>query len=404
MAELRIDEVCSSVVDCEHKTVPKDVHGSSWAVGTPAMNDGQIDFSRAKRISDETYDLWTRRAIPVEGDLILAREAPVGLVVLVPASPRVALGQRTVLLRPRPDVIDSRYLHFLLMSSEMQHRMHSKSEGSTVRHLNVEDVRALPLPPLPPLAEQRAIAGVLGALDDKIESNRRIWRTRLAISVAMYEGLRNSAETFSSLNDLYEPGLSGVWGEEININGELLPTSCLRGRDIEDFINGECFAAPTRYVSVKQIESRRFAEGEIWTAGSGTLGPSILMGNEILSVWEYPVTYSNFVKRLVPSSRHNLSAVCWHSLDEWRRRGDFGNFQTGTAMPNLDVDAMLRGVQVPDVSDEDARSLTETTLFALNPGLINENRRLIEVRQALLPVLLTGRMRVKDAESMMENV
>lgn len=404
MAELRIDEVCSSVVDCEHKTVPKDVHGSSWAVGTPAMNDGRIDFSRAKRISDETYDLWTRRVIPVKGDLILAREAPVGLVVLVPASPRVALGQRTVLLRPRPDVIDSRYLHFLLMSSEMQHRMHSKSEGSTVRHLNVEDVRALPLPPLPPLAEQRAIAGVLGALDDKIESNRRIWRTRLAISVAMYESLRNSAETFSSLNDLYEPGLSGIWGEEININGELLPTSCLRGRDIEDFISGECFAAPTRYVSAKQIESRRFAEGEIWTAGSGTLGPSILMGNEILSVWEYPVTYSNFVKRLVPSARHNLSAVCWHSLDEWRRRGDFGNFQTGTAMPNLDVDAMLRGVQVPDVSDEDARRLTETTLFALNPGLINENRRLIEVRQALLPVLLTGRMRVKDAESMMENV
>ena len=245
---------------------------------------------------------------------------------------------------------------------------------------------------------------VLGALDDKIESNRRIWRTRLAISVAMYEGLRNRAESFSSLNDLYEPGLSGVWGEEVNTNGELLPTSCLRVRDIEDFIRGDRSAAPTRYVSVKQIESRRFAEGEIWTAGSGTLGPSILMGNEILSVWEYPVTYSNFVKRLVPSARHNLYAVCWHSLDEWRRRGDFRNFQTGTAMPNLDVDAMLKGVQVPDVSDEDARSLAETTLFALNPGLINENRRLGEIREALLPELLSGRLRVKDAESMLENV
>jgi type I restriction enzyme S subunit len=404
MAEFRLDEVCSSVVDCEHKTVPEVLYGSAWAVGTAAMSDGRIDFSRAKRISNETYDLWTRRAVPCEGDLILAREAPVGPVVRVPASPRVALGQRTVLLRPRQDVIDSRYLHFLLMSSEMQHLMHSKSEGSTVRHLNVEDVRALPLPPLPALLEQRAIVDVLGALDDKIESNRRIWRTRLAISVAMYEGLRNRAESFSSLNDLYEPGLSGVWGEEVNTNGELLPTSCLRGRDIEDFIRGDRSAAPTRYVSVKQIESRRFAEGEIWTAGSGTLGPSILMGNEILSVWEYPVTYSNFVKRLVPSARHNLYAVCWHSLDEWRRRGDFRNFQTGTAMPNLDVDAMLKGVQVPDVSDEDARSLAETTLFALNPGLINENRRLGEIREALLPELLSGRLRVKDAESMLENV
>jgi type I restriction enzyme S subunit len=73
-------------------------------------------------------------------------------------------------------------------------------------------------------------------------------------------------------------------------------------------------------------------------------------------------------------------------------------------MPNLDVDAMLKGVQVPDVSDEDARSLAETTLFALNPGLINENRRLGEIREALLPELLSGRLRIKDAESMVENV
>jgi type I restriction enzyme S subunit len=278
-----------------------------------------------------------------------------------------------------------------------------QSQTDMAPYINLADFRSLRIT-LPPLSEQRVIVDVLGALDDKIESNRRIWRTRLAISVAMYEGLRNRAESFSSLNDLYEPGLSGVWGEEVNTNGELLPTSCLRGRDIEDFIRGDRSAAPTRYVSVKQIESRRFAEGEIWTAGSGTLGPSILMGNEILSVWEYPVTYSNFVKRLVPSARHNRYAVCWHSLDEWRRRGDFRNFQTGTAMPNLDVGAMLMGVQVPDVSDEDARSLAETTLFALNPGLINENRRLGEIREALLPELLSGRLRVKGAQTMVENV
>jgi type I restriction enzyme S subunit len=73
-------------------------------------------------------------------------------------------------------------------------------------------------------------------------------------------------------------------------------------------------------------------------------------------------------------------------------------------MPNLDVDAVLKGVQVPDVSDEDARSLAEMTLIALDPGLINENRRLSDLREALLPELLSGRLRVKDAESMMENV
>ncbi len=294
---------------------------------------------------------------------------------------------------------DPRWVFYLLDSIDFS----GFNSGSAQPSLNRNYLKGIPIV-LPELAEQRAIVGLLGALDDKIESNRRIWRTRLAISVAMYDGLRNVAETFTPLNDLYEPGLSGVWGEEVNANGELLPTSCLRGRDIEDFIEGERSAAPTRYVSAKQIESRRFAEGEIWTAGSGTLGPSVLMCNEISSIWDYPVTYSNFVKRLVPSTQHNRYAVCWHSLDEWRRRGDFRNFQTGTAMPNLDVDAVLKGVQVPDVSDEDARSLAEMTLIALDPGLINENRRLSDLREALLPELLSGRLRVKDAESMMENV
>jgi type I restriction enzyme S subunit len=166
-SKTQLGEICIAIVDCEHKTVPGDETGNAWAVGTRAMSSGLIDFSKAKRISDATYAEWTRRMVPRSGDLILAREAPVGPVVQVPESPKVALGQRTVLIRPDNKVAFTPYLHYLLTSEPIQRSMHFKSEGSVVSHLNVRDVRLLMLPLLPSLDEQKRIVARLDAMRAK---------------------------------------------------------------------------------------------------------------------------------------------------------------------------------------------------------------------------------------------
>jgi len=137
------------------------------------MRDGRIEFGEAKRIGVETYEAWVQRGAPKAGDLILAREAPVGQVVRVPADRLIALGQRTVLLRPNPEAIDDRYLHYLMLGPEMQQRMSERAEGSTVPHLNVADVRCLEIPPLPPLPVQASVGELLAALDLRLESDRR---------------------------------------------------------------------------------------------------------------------------------------------------------------------------------------------------------------------------------------
>jgi len=174
VATPRLGDVSLAIVDCEHRTAPEDPDGTAWVVGTPALAWGSIDFAQARRVSESTYADWTRRMAPAVGDIILAREAPVGPAALVPPGMRVALGQRTVLIRPDPNAVEPRYLHAVLTSPRMQTAMKAKAEGSTVPHLNVAEVRDLGLPLLPSLVEQRAIAGILGALDDKIESNRRL--------------------------------------------------------------------------------------------------------------------------------------------------------------------------------------------------------------------------------------
>lgn len=76
-----------------------------------------------------------------------------------------------VLLRPSANQIDTRYLRYWLNSKTMAVHMWGYRDGSVAERLNLSTIRALPVL-APPLNEQRALARVLGALDDKIELNR----------------------------------------------------------------------------------------------------------------------------------------------------------------------------------------------------------------------------------------
>lgn len=165
-------DLCLAIVDCEHKTAPKSEEGYPL-IRTTDIGRGRLDISNAQRVDAAAYEEWTRRAVPQPGDLILAREAPVGNVALITPGVEPVLGQRTVLIRPDLDRVDPDYLTYRLLGYDVQHWMNGVANGSTVPHLNVEDIRSLPLPTLHPLEEQRMIGRALAAVDDSIDNNRR---------------------------------------------------------------------------------------------------------------------------------------------------------------------------------------------------------------------------------------
>lgn len=171
--EVALQEICSHIVDCPHATAPASDEAYAFAVGTKAIQNGRIQFDRAKPVDGSTYKKWITRLKPEPGDVILCREAPVGPVAQVPHGTLVCLGQRTVLLRPKTERVDPRYLRYLLGAPPVQRRLGELAEGSTVPHLNIKDVRNFRVS-LPQLADQQRISWVLASLDDKIETNRRI--------------------------------------------------------------------------------------------------------------------------------------------------------------------------------------------------------------------------------------
>ncbi len=137
--DMRISEATSLIVDSEHKTAPKDPGGPHPLIRTTDLGRARADFKGAQRVGAGTYTQWTKRAVPSEGDLILAREAPVGGVCRVPAGVAPVLGQRTVLLRPDPRTVDSKFLAYRLATPGLQARLYEMSTGSTVPHLNMSD-------------------------------------------------------------------------------------------------------------------------------------------------------------------------------------------------------------------------------------------------------------------------
>jgi type I restriction enzyme S subunit len=182
---VELNEICELIVDCEHKTAPTQETGYP-SIRTPNIGRGYFLLDGVNRVSEDTYRAWTRRTVPKPGDLIMAREAPVGNVAIIPVGLQPCLGQRTLLIRPNPQLVEPSYLNYLLNGPRVQNVIHAKTNGVTVPHLNMKDVRSLPLPELPSLRVQQRIAGILSAYDELIENSLRRIKILESMALALY--------------------------------------------------------------------------------------------------------------------------------------------------------------------------------------------------------------------------
>ena len=167
-----LNDVCEFIVDCLHKTATFQDNGYPM-IRTPNIGKGRLLLDGVYRVSEDAYQVWTQRAVPEPGDLILAREAPAGNVAVVKEGERVCLGQRTVHLRPNLKKVDPDYLCYLLLSPHYQGKLLAGETGATAKHVNMKDIRRLSFERLPHIEVQSRIGGILSAYDDLIENNRR---------------------------------------------------------------------------------------------------------------------------------------------------------------------------------------------------------------------------------------
>ena len=182
----RLDDISEGVFDFPHSTPKLTEHGP-FVVRTQDIITGVFRTNQAARVSEETYIKRIARVRPQRGDLLYSREGTYfGIAAEVPENTRVCLGQRMVLIRPDSSRLDFSFLRYWLNSPVMASHIHGYRDGTVAERLNLPTIRALPIL-VPPLPEQKAIARILGTLDDKIELNRRMNATLEAMARALFQ-------------------------------------------------------------------------------------------------------------------------------------------------------------------------------------------------------------------------
>jgi type I restriction enzyme S subunit len=121
---------------------------------------GRIDLDLSREfIAEELYESWMVRGLPQVGDLLLTTEAPLGEVALV-SDPNVALAQRIILLKCRPDLVRSRFLLYWFLSAAGRAELETRSTGSTALGIKASHLREV-MVAVPTLGEQDTIAAHL---------------------------------------------------------------------------------------------------------------------------------------------------------------------------------------------------------------------------------------------------
>lgn len=166
-----IEEITETLIDYRGKTPPKSPSGIPL-VTAKAIKNGRIDVSRLEYISETTYESWMRRGLPKQADVLITTEAPLGELAMLRTNEKVALAQRVILLRGKPDVIDQHYFFAALRSPLVQGRLHARATGTTVSGIKQSELRKIQIP-LPPLSHQYSIAAILTSYDELIENNLR---------------------------------------------------------------------------------------------------------------------------------------------------------------------------------------------------------------------------------------
>ena len=106
---VELDKVCSKIVDCPHST-PKFLESGVLCARNFNIRSGLYVKEPASYTSEAEYLERIKRLIPREDDVLFSREAPIGEACLIPPDTRLSLGQRMMLLRVNPLVLDGYFL------------------------------------------------------------------------------------------------------------------------------------------------------------------------------------------------------------------------------------------------------------------------------------------------------
>ena len=400
--------------------------------GVPVIRGQNMGFGRWVSgefvfVSDAKADSL-RANLARPGDVVFTQRGTLGQVAMVPSGPwvRYVVSQSQMKATIDSQKADTRYVYYVFSNPAEKEYIAANAIQTNVPHTNLTRLRLHPIS-LPPLEEQRAIAGALGALDDKIEQNRRTAQAleRLARAIFRawfvdFEPVKAKAtgaaafpsmpqQVFDALPTRFVDSEVGPvpegWevkaiGDVVSVKGGGTPST----KNPEYWEGGvHCWATPkdmSRLSHPVLLDTER----RITDAGVDCISSGVLPVGTVLMSSRAPVDYLAITGVPTAINQGFIAMVCDGTLPPV--------YVFNWAFTSMDtIKAHASGTTFAEISKKTFRPLpivepTEDAiaayqqvaepLFVLLTGYVNENVHLAEMRDYLLPKLISGELRVKN--------
>jgi type I restriction enzyme S subunit len=404
-------------------------------------NDG-FHYSGLAYISDEQAKKLDGVAVEAGDVLLNITGDSVARVCSAPASVLPArVNQHVAIIRPDIKVFDPYFVRYYLTAPYHQELMLGLSSAGATRNAMTKGMIESFHVPCPPLSEQRSIASILSSLDDRIALLRETNTTLEAIAQAIFkswfvdfdpvkakaegrepEGM--DAETATLFPNEFEDSelgmipkgwgvvpfgellghtIGGDWGKDVPEADHSECVSVVRGTDMPDIKLGSIDGVPSRFVTSKKLQSRRIVDGDITIEVSGgsktqSTGRSYYFTDKILQKFDTPVVPASFCRLFRPTDKR-IGLMLAIQLSKIYADGKMWSYQVqSTGLANFQTTHFLSSELVvvpPDTISAEFYNIARPLIERQQTG---EIRHLASLRDTLLPRLMSGQLRVPDAE------
>jgi type I restriction enzyme, S subunit len=357
------------------------------------IRDNRIGIDDEKRVSDEVSRRF-RRTVLRGGEIVLNLIADPGHSAIVPASLAGANVTRDVAVIPVTRA-DTRFVNYFLQSPQCIGWLRAHLQGSVTLKINLGTLASLPVPK-PPIVEQRRIASVLRALDDKIDSNRRLAGLLQETAAALFRARFVDFVGVEEFEDTEIGRIPRGWSA-----GSLA--------DLARFVNGKAFTKHANGLGRAIVRIRELNGGvdentprtdldadddfvarfdDILFAWSGSLGVHRWHGEEAL--------INQHIFKVRPDRGPSWFVYAWIQQHIETFRGIARD--KATTMGHIQR-RHLAEAAVPQPPESALQAANEILgpIDRQRAMLVSEMTTLASIRDALLPKLLSGEIRMPDS-------
>ncbi len=310
-----------------------------------------------------------------------------------------------IVFRAKKSVSDEDYLYYLVCSPLVRDAAIKSMVGSSGRQrVQIDVVQNLEVD-LPSMTEQKKIGALLRALDDKIELNNKINENlERQAQILFKEWFIDSPDVplwqEGTFSDLIEKTISGDWGKDSPSGNNTEMVYCIRGTDIPEIRAGNKGKMPTRYILPKNYAAKQLVDGDIVVEISGgsptqSTGRAAIISTALLNRFGKGMVCTNFCKALKPKAGYSM--YLYHYWQHLYDMNVFFSYENGTTgIKNLDLNGFIETepIHIAPAELVDKFDIFCQTVFSkvYSNGL--ENERLAELRDVLLPKLMSGEIQI----------